>query len=75
MGDLLVMERESRAVVHVLFRGVSMVEDGKLVKEESFLARSNRLIHLAGRKDEQENSFAEATEATGEASAVPPRPL
>ncbi|MFL5541734.1 MAG: amidohydrolase family protein [Longimicrobiaceae bacterium] len=54
MGDLLVMERESWEVVHVLSRGVSMVEDGELVKEESFLSDSNRLIHLAGRKDGKE---------------------
>jgi beta-aspartyl-dipeptidase (metallo-type) len=54
MGDLLIMERDSWEVVHVLSRGISMVKDGELVKEESFLAESNRLIHLAGRKDGKE---------------------
>jgi hypothetical protein len=51
MGDVLVMERDGWEVVHVLSRGVPMVRDGELVKEESFLAESNRVIRLTGRKD------------------------
>jgi beta-aspartyl-dipeptidase (metallo-type) len=51
VGDVLVMERDGWEVVHVLSRGVPMVRDGELVKEESFLAESNREIHLTGRKD------------------------
>ena len=51
VGDVLIMERDSWEVVHVLSRGMSMVRDGELVKEESFLEKSNREIHLTGRKD------------------------
>jgi beta-aspartyl-dipeptidase (metallo-type) len=51
MGDVLIMERDSWEVVHVLSRGIPMVCDGELVKEESFLEKSNRVIHLTGRKD------------------------
>ena len=54
VGDVLMMERDSWEVVHVLSRGVWMVRDGELVKEESFLEKSNREIRLSGRKDEQE---------------------
>jgi beta-aspartyl-dipeptidase (metallo-type) len=50
MGDVLIMEKESWEVVHVLSRGVPMVRDGQLVKEESFLEKSNREIHLVGRR-------------------------
>jgi len=51
VGDVLIMERDSWEVVHVLSRGVPMVRDGELVKEESFLEKSNREIRLTGRKD------------------------
>jgi beta-aspartyl-dipeptidase (metallo-type) len=51
VGDILIMERDSWEVVHVLSRGMPMVCDGELVKEESFLAESNRVIRLTGRKD------------------------
>ena len=50
MGDVLILERDTWEVVHVLSRGVPMVRDGELVKEESFLAKSNREIHLSGHK-------------------------
>jgi beta-aspartyl-dipeptidase (metallo-type) len=52
VGDVLVMERDTWEVVHVLSRGRMMVRDGELVKEESFLEKSNRVIRLTGRKDE-----------------------
>ncbi len=50
-GDLLVLEKGSLEIVHVLSNGEFMVRDGALVKEESFLADSDRQIRLAGRKD------------------------
>lgn len=54
MGDVLVMERDTWEVVHVLSRGVPMVRNGELIKEESFLEKSNRVIRLTGRKDDAE---------------------
>ncbi|HKP75422.1 MAG TPA: amidohydrolase family protein [Longimicrobiaceae bacterium] len=51
MGDVLIMRKKDWEVVHVLSRGVFMVNDGELVKEEGFLARSNREIRLTGQKD------------------------
>jgi beta-aspartyl-dipeptidase (metallo-type) len=59
VGDVLVMERDSWEVVHVLSRGRSMVRDGQVVKEESFLEKSNRVIRLTGRKDEAKEDEAE----------------
>ncbi|HEU0051786.1 MAG TPA: amidohydrolase family protein, partial [Longimicrobium sp.] len=50
-GDLLVLEKGSLEIVHVLSNGEFMVRDGALVKEESFLEDSDRQIRLAGRKD------------------------
>ncbi|HYH80232.1 MAG TPA: hypothetical protein VEX86_10555, partial [Longimicrobium sp.] len=41
-------------IVHVYSKGVAMVRDGSVVKEESFLEKSDRQIHLEGRRDEQE---------------------
>ncbi|HVG46174.1 MAG TPA: amidohydrolase family protein, partial [Longimicrobium sp.] len=55
VGDVLIMEQGSWEVVHVLSRGMAMVRDGELVKEESFLEKSNRVIRLTGRKDDAED--------------------
>lgn len=52
MGDLLLLEEGSLEIVHVLSNGKTMVRDGRLVKDESFLDESDRQIHLRGRKDE-----------------------
>ncbi len=54
IGDLVMMERGSLEVVHVLSRGVTMVRDGDLVREEAFLEKSNREISLTGTKDEND---------------------
>jgi hypothetical protein len=64
MGDVLLLEKDSFEIVHVLSRGVTMLRDGSVVKEESFLEKSDREIHLRGRKDEQE-----ADDAGGEEEA------
>lgn len=49
-GDIVMLEKGSLEVVHVLSRGVFMVRDGSLVVDEKFLEESNREIHLRGRK-------------------------
>jgi hypothetical protein len=41
-------------MVHVLSRGVAMVRDGDLVRQEKFLEKSNRVIRLTGTKDEEQ---------------------
>jgi beta-aspartyl-dipeptidase (metallo-type) len=48
-GDVLLMEKGTLDIVHVLSRGVFMVRDGSLVAEERFLKESKREIHLVGR--------------------------
>jgi beta-aspartyl-dipeptidase (metallo-type) len=53
-GDILVLEKGSLEIVHVISNGIFMVRDGRLVKEESFLDDTNREIHLVGRKDEKD---------------------
>lgn len=53
MGDVLLLEKGSLEVVHVLSKGVSMVRDGSLVAREKFLAESNREIHLRGERREE----------------------
>jgi beta-aspartyl-dipeptidase (metallo-type) len=54
MGDLLILEKDTFEIVHVLSNGVFMVRDGNLVRDENFLADSNREIHLRGRKGEED---------------------
>ena len=49
-GDVLLLEKGSLEIVHVLSKGVAMVRDGSLVRDESFLDDSNRSIRLEGRK-------------------------
>jgi beta-aspartyl-dipeptidase (metallo-type) len=56
MGDLLILEKDTFEIVHVLSNGVFMVRDGNLVRDENFLADSNREIHLRGRKGEEEEA-------------------
>jgi len=56
MGDILLLEKGSLEIVDVYSRGVAMVRDGRVVKEESFLEKSDRQIHLRGRKDEGGNN-------------------
>ncbi|MDB4914731.1 MAG: beta-aspartyl-peptidase [Gemmatimonadetes bacterium] len=52
-GDILVLEKESFDIVHVLARGKPMVRDGDLCVEEQFLEKSNRRITLRGaRRDD-----------------------
>jgi beta-aspartyl-dipeptidase (metallo-type) len=47
-GDILVLDREEFRLVHLLAQGKRMVEDGRLVAQESFLEGSNREIALIG---------------------------
>jgi beta-aspartyl-dipeptidase (metallo-type) len=49
-GDLLLLEKGSLEIVHVLSRGAFMVRDGSLAVDEKFLEGSNREIHLRGKK-------------------------
>jgi len=49
-GDILLMEKGSLEIVHVLSKGVFMVRDGATVVEERFLEDSMRSIHLVGGK-------------------------
>lgn len=49
-GDVLLLERGSLDVVHVLCNGVCMVRDGEVVVQENFLPESNRRIELRGQK-------------------------
>jgi len=51
MGDVLVLEKDTFEIVHVLSNGEFMVRDGSLVRDENFLEDSNREVHLVGRKD------------------------
>jgi beta-aspartyl-dipeptidase (metallo-type) len=53
-GDLLVLEKGSLEIVHVLAKGAFMVRDGSLVAEPRFLADSNREIHAVGGKRRRE---------------------
>ena len=47
-GDLLILERESFEIVHLLAQGKRMLADGDLVEPEQFLEDSNRQIELHG---------------------------
>jgi beta-aspartyl-dipeptidase (metallo-type) len=49
-GDILLLEKGSLEIVHVLSKGVFMVRDGATVVEERFLEDSMRSIHLVGGK-------------------------
>jgi beta-aspartyl-dipeptidase (metallo-type) len=49
-GDLLIVDKGSLEIVHVISRGVFMVRDGTVVREERFLKESNRSIRLEGGK-------------------------
>ena len=51
-GDILLLEKKSLDIVHVLSRGAFMVRDGSLVVDEKFLEGSNREVHLRGKKCE-----------------------
>lgn len=52
-GDILLLEKGSLDIVHVLSRGTFMVRDGSLAVDEKFLEGSNREINLRGEKLEQ----------------------
>jgi beta-aspartyl-dipeptidase (metallo-type) len=47
-GDILMLDRGEFRIVHVLAHGKHMVDDGRLVAQESFLEGSNREIALIG---------------------------
>jgi beta-aspartyl-dipeptidase (metallo-type) len=49
-ADLLLLDRQSLALRHVIAGGRVAVRDGKPVRSERFLAESNRDIHLIGEK-------------------------
>jgi beta-aspartyl-dipeptidase (metallo-type) len=49
-ADVLVMRRDTLEIVHVIARGRRMVEDGRLVRREGFLASTSRRIELVGEK-------------------------
>jgi len=50
-GDVLVLQRGSLDIVHVLSGGKWMVRDGNLAGREQFLGESDRSINLEGRKE------------------------
>ena len=50
MADILVLERGTMDIVHVLSRGEWMVRDGDLLRRERFLEDSDRSIVLIGEK-------------------------
>lgn len=50
MGDLLMLEKGSLEIVHVMSKGEFFVRDGELVRDEAFLEESNRVVRLTGRK-------------------------
>ena len=49
-GDILLLEKGTLEIVHVISRGVFMVRDGSTVVEEKFLDENMRAIHLVGSK-------------------------
>jgi beta-aspartyl-dipeptidase (metallo-type) len=51
-GDLLLLDRDSLEIVHVLSRGRVVVRDGAVVERENWLADSDREIDLRGEKDD-----------------------
>jgi beta-aspartyl-dipeptidase (metallo-type) len=50
MADVVVMDRDSLEIVHVISSGKWMVRDGKELAKERFLKESNRRIGLVGEK-------------------------
>ena len=52
-GDLLLLEKGTLDIVHVLSRGVVMVRDGAPVVQERFLGESKRAIHLVGKESRE----------------------
>jgi beta-aspartyl-dipeptidase (metallo-type) len=55
-GDILLLEKDTLEIVHVLSKGIFMVRDGSMVVEEAFLEDSMRAIHLVGGKSPDVNS-------------------
>ncbi|HEX2202254.1 MAG TPA: amidohydrolase family protein [Longimicrobium sp.] len=51
MGDILMLEKGSLDIVHVMSNGEFFVRDGSLVRDEAFLEESNRVVRLTGRKN------------------------
>jgi beta-aspartyl-dipeptidase (metallo-type) len=49
-ADLVILERESLTIRHLISRGQVMVRDGIIHKQESSMEQSNRRILLEGRK-------------------------
>ena len=49
-GDVVVLQRGSLEIVHVVAGGTVMVRDGELVEREHFLEKSNRKVALHGTK-------------------------
>jgi len=52
VGDVVVLGRDDLEVVHVVSRGVPLVEDGRLTASEAFLDISDRDIHMVGTKEQ-----------------------
>jgi beta-aspartyl-dipeptidase (metallo-type) len=50
-GDLLLLEEGSLEIVHVLSHGELVVRDGRVVRQERWLADSDRSVRLEGEKD------------------------
>jgi len=47
-GDILLLEKDEFALVHLLAHGKRMIDDGRLVVREQFVEQSNREIELRG---------------------------
>lgn len=52
-GDILLVEKDSLEIVHVLSRGKVVVRDGQVVERENWLEDSDRRVELRGEKDEE----------------------
>ena len=61
-GDLLVLEKGSFQLLHVLAHGKRMVRDGEVVVREQFLEESNRRIALRGGETMDADGLAEIAE-------------
>ncbi|HET6233326.1 MAG TPA: amidohydrolase family protein [Longimicrobiaceae bacterium] len=62
-GDVVILEKETLEIVHVLSDGLQMVRDGRLVCQEKFLENSNREVHLVGQKDGKDSGGEEGEES------------
>jgi beta-aspartyl-dipeptidase (metallo-type) len=51
-ADLLVLRKDTLEIKDVVARGRRLIRDGELVFSENFLAESNRLIRLEGKKQD-----------------------